>query len=702
VTKNDSAQRLGAHDGGVDEIGTKGVGAEAIDHGLGGRVVLLRLRHLLGDDLELGAIAGVEGLAGPLLDELVRDVFLAAVVLLVVALREHETVDDDVLERALAEQRRAEDDEGVEPAAGLVEALGDEARGEGALEGLLVLEGVVHLRVGHRAGLEPAVEDVGDALVRLAVLHERQVIDLVGVDVVDAGAGQRAELVGGAQAEDIAVVAAPDRDGRAPEARARDGPVARLLQPVVEAGLADEVRDPMHIGVGGHHALAQGLDLDVPGGRRLVDERRAAPPAVRVGVLEGDVLEDAAPGLEVLDDVLVGILDVAPGVGGDRGLEVAFVVDGVDELDAGGLAGVEVVLAVGGRHVDETGTVRRRDVAGVDDAEGARGLAVGEERKQRRVAQADEGAAGLLFMDDMALAEHLGGEVLRDPVGVAVVVFGAGADVLDVVVYGDTEVRRQRPRGRRPDEQALLVVAVDGQTHREGGVVDVAVVEAGLEVRQRRRQAPRIGHDAQALVDEALVEELLEGPPHALHEREVHGLVVVVEVDPATDAGDGLLPLVHVAEHAGAALLVELPDAVGADVGGAREPELLLDVHLDGQTVGVPAEATLDAVTAHRPVARDDVLQCAGDDVAVVRQARREGRAVVEDVGLLGGALVHGAGEDVAALPELEDAELFRGKGGVGVEGRKDRHGPRVARCVDGSKGQGTLTCGPPTRRVTS
>ena len=37
----------------------------------------------------------------------------------------------------------------------------DEVRGEVALEPLAVLEGVVHLREGHRAGLEPAVEHLG-------------------------------------------------------------------------------------------------------------------------------------------------------------------------------------------------------------------------------------------------------------------------------------------------------------------------------------------------------------------------------------------------------------------------------------------------------------------------------------------------------------------------------------------------------------
>ena len=68
----------------------------------------------------------------------------------------------------------------------------------------------------------------------------------------------------------------------------------------------------------------------------------------------------------------------------------------------------------------------------------------------------------------------------------------------------------------------------------------VAVVEARLEVRDGRLRRPRVGQHARALVEQALVPEPLEGPQHALHVGEVHGLVVVLEVDPAPGARHGL------------------------------------------------------------------------------------------------------------------------------------------------------------------
>jgi hypothetical protein len=53
------------------------------------------------------------------------------------------------------------------------------------------------------------------------------------------------------------------------------------------------------------------------------------------------------------------------------------------------------------------------------------------------------------------------------------------------------------------------------------------------------------------------------------------------------------------------------------------------------RTVGVPAETTLDMVSLHRPVTRNDVLDGGCQQVTVVRGTGSEGRAIVEGVGLL-------------------------------------------------------------------
>ena len=45
----------------------------------------------------------------------------------------------------------------------------------------------------------------------------------------------------------------------------------------------------------------------------------------------------------------------------------------------------------------------------------------------------------------------------------------------------------------------------------------------------------------EASVDNSLVKELLEDPPDGLHEPGVHGLVVILEVNPATKASHNIL-----------------------------------------------------------------------------------------------------------------------------------------------------------------
>ena len=69
-----------------------------------------------------------------------------------------------LLGAVLAEQERADRQQAVEPAAGLVEGLADEVGGELLLKVLGVLVRVAPLGEGHRAAVVPAVDDLRHAL----------------------------------------------------------------------------------------------------------------------------------------------------------------------------------------------------------------------------------------------------------------------------------------------------------------------------------------------------------------------------------------------------------------------------------------------------------------------------------------------------------------------------------------------------------
>ncbi len=88
---------------------------------------------------------------------------------------------------------RADGQERVEPAARLVDALGDDVGGVRARDALDAAgrEGVVPLREGHRAGVEPAVHDLGRAAHRAPAAGlragPRQLVDVGAVEVERVG-----------------------------------------------------------------------------------------------------------------------------------------------------------------------------------------------------------------------------------------------------------------------------------------------------------------------------------------------------------------------------------------------------------------------------------------------------------------------------------------------------------------------------------
>ena len=198
---------------------------------------------------------------------------------------------------------------------------------------LFVLERVVVLRERHRTGLEPAVQHVGDAVHRrlagrVVRVRTRQLVDIRSVHVDVALVVTRVvteiglELVKrtvDVDARVLRVIAHPHRDRRAPEAVARDRPVAGIGKPLAELAVLDVVRDPVDLLVEFEQAWLDLRHRHEPAGDRLVDQWRAAAPAVRVGVhvallLEqqralvfGHLRERAVAGAQVAQDRQVGV-----------------------------------------------------------------------------------------------------------------------------------------------------------------------------------------------------------------------------------------------------------------------------------------------------------------------------------------------------------------------------------------------------------
>mmetsp|Transcript_3200 Transcript_3200/g.6702 ORF Transcript_3200/g.6702 Transcript_3200/m.6702 type:complete len:359 (-) Transcript_3200:191-1267(-) len=357
--------------------------------------------------------------------------------------------------------------------------------------------------------------------------------------------------------------------------------------------------------------------------------------AVRLGA------KDAGALLQHLDDVFVGVLDKDALELRHLRRETAVGVERADERvaladDAARDTDVVVLLAEGRRAVHHPrAAVLSHEGAG-DDAEGA-GVALGLEVVEgRRVLQALELLAGealqlgellerlLLLLLVVELGVELAHAHGHHHVGLARGLV-AEFDILLLGVHTEREVRRESPWGGGPSQharalrEALVSAAQQRECTDNRRVVHILVVLLRLEVGEHGVARARIGHHFEAAVDEALVVQLLEDPPDRLHEGKVHRLVALVEIDPAADALDGLLPFLLVAHHNRPALGIVCGDAHLEHVIPPCDFLLLVNLVLDRQPVAVPAEAAWYVVASLVRVPAHNILNGASKDVAIVR-----------------------------------------------------------------------------------
>ena len=206
------------------------------------------------------------------------------------------------------------------------------------------------------------------------------------------------------------------------------------------------------------------------------------------------------------------------------------------------------------------------------------------------------------------------GESLGDDDGAAVDVVGR---VVELGMKRDRQVRRNRPRGRRPDQHGDAASGERGHARRQIGrgvrvqrELDVdrrrrVILVLDLGFGQRRAAVDAPVHRLLPLVDEAALDELAERPRDVRLIARVHRQVVVVPV--AEDHQPLELARHHVDEAAG------VVTAGAANLGHRHvallRAELAIDFQLDRQTVAVVARQVRRVEAGHRPRLDDEVLE---------------------------------------------------------------------------------------------
>ena len=128
--------------------------------------------------------------------------------------------NENVLVGRAIKDKRGDRHKRIEPTAGLVNALADEVCGELALEELLILKGVVPLCKGHRAGVKPTVDNLGNSLHLAAALGtlkgDRIDKGAVKLDILGAIIGHALKLLDRADGVKMSAGAFPNVEGGAP------------------------------------------------------------------------------------------------------------------------------------------------------------------------------------------------------------------------------------------------------------------------------------------------------------------------------------------------------------------------------------------------------------------------------------------------------------------------------------------------------
>ena len=193
----------------------------------------------------------------------------------------------------------------------------------------------------------------------------------------------------------------------------------------------------------------------------------------------------------------------------------------------------------------------------------------------------------------------------RDPLAVL------ASPVLRVGLHRGRDVRRQRPRRRRPDDERLARPLEERETNEERGVAPV-LIHARLRELVLRERCPAartpLGRAVTKVEPAALVHEPQEAPD-VFDVRVAEGEVVVAPVHPLAEADRAFgQRLGGLDDHLSAAS-GELGEPVLLDLALRVQAERPFDADLDPEPLAVEPVLVALVVAAERLVPLEDVLQ---------------------------------------------------------------------------------------------
>ena len=145
----------------------------------------------------------------------------------------------------------------------------------------------------------------------------------------------------------------------------------------------------------------------------------------------------------------------------------------------------------------------------------------------------------------------------------------------------------------------------------------------------------------------------MKNPPHRFHEVSIHGFVIMIKVHPAGHTFHGLTPFFGIAQYNISALFIEAIYTKLFYIQSSSQFECLLDFIFHRQTMSIPTKTTLYPKTTHGFITRNHILDCSCEQMAIMRQACRKGRAVIKDKGLILRTLLYRFLKDLLCTPKF-------------------------------------------------
>mmetsp|Transcript_9074 Transcript_9074/g.20500 ORF Transcript_9074/g.20500 Transcript_9074/m.20500 type:complete len:243 (+) Transcript_9074:3037-3765(+) len=192
------------------------------------------------------------------------------------------------------------------------------------------------------------------------------------------------------------------------------------------------------------------------------------------------------------------------------------------------------------------------------------------------------------------------------------------------------DIHGQCPRSRRPRHKAHTLLIFQWKADHQCRITHILVVQPRLKVTQRSTTRSTKRHDLVPLIHQILLEQFLKHPPHTLHKRRIHRLIIILKINPTSQPRNSAFPLLRVSHDNTTTRLIVLIHAHFEDLIAMGNIELLIDFVFDGKAVAIPSGAAGDVMAGLAGVAGYDIFDCAGEDVSEVGEAGCEGWSVVE------------------------------------------------------------------------